>query len=243
VRRLAPGILVVWSAFARAGTLDDMDLRSNVEASIRGTAQTASLHLKIRVESAVAIPEGVVHDLNQADEIVDLTAKVKGIQGVDRSGLRLEFAAAGDDALAARVSRTLFELPQYASSGMRVDAERGVVTLTGSITNASWRREVRKLCGAVDGVVDVVDRLESPATADDRIQRALDRVFSARAVPHFPGRVSAVVKDGVVTLEGLVPRLYDKRLAERDAWGFNGVRRVDDKLELGSTAAIRVIDP
>jgi osmotically-inducible protein OsmY len=236
-------ILVFSSAFARAGTLDDMDLRSNVEASIRGTAQTASLHLKIRVDNAVAIPEGVVRDLNQADEIADLASKVKGITDVDRSGLRLEFPASGDDALATRVSHTLLEMPQYAASAIRVTVEHGLVTLTGSITNASWRRELRKLCGGLEGVIDVVDRLESPPTADDRIQRALDRVFSVRAVPHFPGRVSAVVKDGVVTLQGLVPRLYDKRSAERDAWGFNGVRRVDNRLELGSTSAIRVIDP
>lgn len=220
-----------------------MELRSNVETSIRGTAQTASLHLKIRVERGIAFPEGVVRDLNQADEVVDLAAMVKGIRDVDRSALRLEFAGSGDEALATRISHALSELPQYASSPPRVQVERGVVTLTGVIANASGRRELRKFCGGIEGVTDVVDLLESPATADERIQRALDRVFSARAVPRFPGNVRAAVKGGIVTFEGFVPRLHDKRLAERDAWAFNGVRRVDNGLELGSANAIKVIDP
>ena len=46
-----------------------------------------------------------------------------------------------------------------------------------------------------------------------------------------------------MTLEGFVPRLYDKRRAEGDAQAFNGVRRVDNRLELGSANAVKVIDP
>jgi osmotically-inducible protein OsmY len=244
VRR--PAIFAIVAAsfvLADAGTLDDMELRSNVEASIRGTAQTAALHLKISVERAVAIPEGVVRDLNQADEVVELASKVKGVVDVDRSRLRLEFKGATDEALAARISQTVLELPQYAEAPPQVYVDLGVVTLTGTITSAAWRRELRKLCGGIEGVTEVVDNLESPKTADNRIQRALDRVFSPRATPRFPGKVRAVVKDGIVTFEGTVPRLHDKKTAERDAWSFNGVRRVDNRLELGSANAIKVVDP
>ena len=193
-----------------------MDLRSNVETAIRGTAQTAHLHLKIQVENGVAIPVGDVHDLNEADEVADLAAKVNGITGVDRSRLRQEFGGPTDDELAAHVGRTLFELPKYASSSIKIAVENGVVTLTGAIKNAAWRSEIRKLCGALEGVVDVVDLLDTPETPDARIQKALD---------------------------GRVPRLYDKQTAEHDARGINGVHRVDNRLELGSSTAIRVIDP
>jgi osmotically-inducible protein OsmY len=233
----------LWFVLAQAGTLEDMDLRSNVEGSIRGTALTANLHLKIQVENGVALPEGVVRDLNQADEVADLAAKVRGIAGVDRSRLRLEFAAQSDDELANRVGRTLFELPKYASSSMKISVENGVVTLTGEIKNAAWRGEIRRLCGGIEGVVDVDDRLETPETEDWKIQRALDRVFGIRVVPRFPGHVRAVAKDGVVTLDGHVPRLYDKQTAEHDARGINGVHRVDNRVELRSSTAIQVINP
>ena len=228
---------------ARAGAIDDMDLRSNVEISIRGAAQTANLHLKILVEDGIAIPDGLVHDLNQADDVVDLAAKVRGITAVDRSRLRLESAARSDDELAARVDRTLFEVPKYASSSMKIAVENGVVTLTGAIKNAAWRGDIRRLCGGIGGVVDVLDRLETPETPDDRIQNALDGVFGVRVLPRFPGYVRTVSHTGVVTLDGYVPRLYDKLSAEHVARGINGVRRVDNRLELRSGTSIQVIRP
>ena len=220
-----------------------MELRSNIESSIRGAAQTANLHLKIQVENGIAIPEGVVHDLNQADDVADLAAKVRGITGVDRSRLRLELAARSDDELAARVGRTLFDVPKYASSSMKIAVENGIVTLTGEIKNAAWRGDIRRLCGGIEGVVDVADRLDTPETPDDRIQTVLDSVFGVRVSKRFPGNVRAVCQAGVVTLDGGVPRLYDKQAAEHVAQGINGVHRVDNRLELRSGTAIRVINP
>jgi osmotically-inducible protein OsmY len=237
------GTLAVSSWVCAAGTLDDMELRSNFEAAVRGTAQTAQLHLKIQVENSVAMPQGEVHDLNEADAVVELATKVNGITAVDRSGFRFAFPAASDDALASLVARTLFESPRYSASTMQVGAKNGIVTLTGTLTNASWRTELRKVCGALDGVVDVVDRLETPDTPDEKIQKALDHVFGARAVPRFPGRVKASVKDGVVRFEGHVPRLFDKRLADHDALGINGVRRIDNQLVLDAGKTIQVVNP
>jgi osmotically-inducible protein OsmY len=242
-RPILASTLVLWSLHAAAGTLDDMELRSNFETSVRGTAQTANLHLKIQVENGVAIPEGLVRDLNQADDVCELAAKVKGITGIDRSRLKLEFPSSSDAELASRVSRILFAVPKFAASSMKIAVDGGVVTLTGTIKSAAWRGDIRRLCGAIEGVVDVVDRLDTPETPDKRIQNALERVFGLHVVPLFPGRVSAVVKDGVVTLEGHVPRLYDRLTAEHDAWGINGVRVVDNRLELRSGTAIKVIKP
>lgn len=236
-------MLVLRPVLAHAGALDDMELRSNVEASIRGSAETANLHLKIVVTEHVAIPEGIVRNLNQADDVAALASKVKGITDVDRSRLRLEFNAPNDDELASRVGRALFALPRYGPSSLTIAVEHGVVTLAGTIKNAAWRGEIRRVCGGIEGVAEVVDRIETPATPDEKIQKALESVFGVRVVPRFPGRVRAVAKDGVVSLEGRVPRLHDKRVAEHDAWGINGVRRVDNRLELGSGTAIRVIDP
>ena len=226
-----------------AGTLDDMTIRSNVESSIRGTAQTAMLHLKIDVQGGVVTPAGVVSDLNQADEVVDLASRIRAVIRVDRSELRLEFDGPPDEQIAAMIDRDVRRVPKFAASSVRVAVEGGVATLTGAIKNAAWRRELRHLCGSIEGVADVVDRLDTPETPDDTIQRVLDSIFGARAVPPFPGRVHASVKEGAVTLEGRVPRLYDRNTAERQAGGINGVRRVDDGLVLGSGTKIEVIRP
>lgn len=235
--------IVLAAGRAAAGTLDDMDLRSNVETSIRGSAPTAGLHLKIDVENGVAIPQGVVRDLMQADDVVTLASKVKGVTGVRRDGLRLEYAGPGDEAIAGMIRRTLSEMPRYAASSIAVAVEAGRVTLTGTMKNASWRDDLRKVCGTVEGVVEVVDAIESPETPDPRIQKALDGVFGPRVIPRFPGHVAAKVVAGSVILEGRVPRLFDKTTAERHAWGINGVRGVENRLTLGSGTEVRVVQP
>jgi osmotically-inducible protein OsmY len=242
-RLLLAGTVFLVTVAAVAGTLEDMDLRSNVEASIRGTASTENLHLKIQVENRVAIPDGPVRDLNQMDDVAMLAAKIPGIVAVDRSRLRLEFQGPEDVELAGRLARTLFSSPRYETASIKIAVDHGVVTLTGTIDNASWRTEIRKIVGAVEGVTDLVDRLLSPETPDARIQKALDNVFSARALPRFPGRVVIVVKDGDVALTGRVPKLHDKQRAETQAWAINGVRRVDNRLTLGSGQPVEVVHP
>lgn len=220
-----------------------MELRSNVETLIRGSAQTANLHLKIDVKASVAIPEGIVHDLNQADDVVALASKVRGITEVDRSKLRLEAAGPGDDEIASRVGRAIFSIPRYPPGSLTIGVAAGVVTLTGTIKNAAWRVELRKICGAVEGVIDVLDSIETPQTEDAKIQKALNAVFGPRVVPPFPGRVKATVKDGVVSLTGHVPRLFDKLTAARQTSEINGIHRIDNQLTLGSGTAIQVIHP
>ena len=244
VRKLAIAVTPFLVCFAAAaGTLEDMDLRSNVEASIRGTAATANLHLKISVKDGVAIPQGAVHDLNQIDDVAMIAAKVRGIERVDPAGLALESAGPSDGELASLATHAIVESPKYAECSIKIAVEGGVVTLSGTIRNASWRSEIRKILGAIGGVVEVVDRLVSPDTPEDRIQKALNAVFALRNAPRFPGHVHAAVKDGVVALDGHVPNLYDKQLAEREAFAINGVRRVDNRLELVSGATIKVIRP
>ena len=40
-----------------------------------------------------------------------------------------------------------------------------------------------------------------------------------------------------------MPSLYDKRVAERKTWEVNGVREVDNRVDLFSSSAIRVVHP
>jgi len=76
--------IVLTSLAARAGTLEDMDLRRNVEMAIRGSAPTANLHLKVEVVDGVVIPEGIVHDLLQADAVVENAGSIKGVRAIER---------------------------------------------------------------------------------------------------------------------------------------------------------------
>lgn len=228
---------------AHAGTLEDMDLRRNVEMAIRGSAPTANLHLKVEVVDGIVIPEGIVHDLIQADAVAESAGSIRGVRGIDRSKLRYEYESPPDEAIAGRIIRTVSEVQHLATSSIRVGVEAGVVTLEGSIARAAYRTELRKLCGAVDGVVDVVDRLVSAEAPDPAIQKSLDSVFGRRAQPPFPGKVEALVNGGAVVLSGRVPRLRDRDVAIRTAWSIDGVRLVVDDLRIEATSKVSVVRP
>ena len=236
-------LLLGVAAIARAGTLEDMDLRRNVELAIRGSAPTAHLHLKVEVVDGVVVPEGIVRDLRQADAVVEGAGSIKGVKAVDRSKLRFEYEAPPDEAIAGRIIRGLYDVPHLAGTGIRVDVVRGVVTLEGRIGRAAYRSEIRQLCGGIEGVADVVDKLVSPEAPDETIQRSLDGVFGRRVTPKFPGAVEAQVASGAVVLSGRVPRLRDRDLAIRTAWSLDGVRLVVDDLRVEATSRVNVVRP
>jgi osmotically-inducible protein OsmY len=239
----APFLLLGAVTAARAGTLEDMDLRRNVEMAIRGSAPTANLHLKVEVVDGVVIPEGIVRDLIQADAVVDGAGSIKGIRAVDRSRLRFEDERPPDDAIAGRIIRKLYDVQSLASPAIRVDVAQGVVTLEGPIPKAAHRGDLRRLCGGIEGVVEVVDKLVSPEAPDAAIQKSLDGVFGRRAEPRFPGSVTAQVDHGAVVLSGRVPRLRDRDLAMRAAWALDGVRMVVDDLRIEAPARVSVVRP
>lgn len=244
MRVLIPWIVVLAASGASAGALDDMELRSNVEAAIRGSGPTASLHLKVEVEDGVVRPIGLVKDLSQIDKVIELAGKVRGVKAVERGEMRLEFADDADATIASRVSRTLGETSGLSDAPIRAEVKYGVVTLEGTLKSASKRDDVRRLCATIEGVVEVVDRLASPERPDAAIQKALDAVFGARATPRFPGRISTEVDHGTVVVSGTVPRLFDRQEALRTAWSIDGVRGVVDDLALDShSSRIKVVSP
>ena len=239
----APIVLFGAAIAARAGTLEDMDLRRNVEMAIRGSAPTANLHLKVEVVDGRVIPEGIVRDLLQADAVVESAGSIKGVRGVDRSRFRFEYEPLSDEAIAGRIIRSLYDVQHLGGPAIRVDVAKGVVTLDGRIPRASYRPELRRLCGGIPGVVDVVDRLVSPEAPDAAIQRSLDGVFGRRAEPRFPGSVEVQVDRGAVVLSGRVPRLKDRDAAIRAAWSLDGVRLVVDDLRIEAVSRVSVVRP
>jgi osmotically-inducible protein OsmY len=236
-------LLAVAALDAHAGTLEDMDLRRNVELAIRGSAPTANLHLKVEVHDGIVIPEGIVRDLLQADAVVESAGSIKGVRGVERSKLRYEYETPPDQVVAGRIIRTISEVQHLATSSIRVDVQHGVVTLEGSIARATYRAELRKLCGGVDGVTEVVDKLVTAEAPDMTIQKSLDGVFGRRVQPPFPGEVDALVDHGAVVLSGRVSRLKDRDLALRSAWAIDGVRLVVDDLRVEPKSHVSLVQP
>lgn len=115
-----------------------------------------------------------------------------------------------------------------------VDVRDGVVTLNGEVPSLSHKRIAGVLTWWVPGCRDVVNGLAEVPAQQDNDDEIADAVRLALAKDPFVNETKMQVrsKDGVVTLDGLVPNETMRRMAEHDAWFVFGVRGVVNKVEV-----------
>lgn len=140
--------------------------------------------------------------------------------------------------LAKEVRHELVLLPYYGVfDNLAFKIDGSTVTLLGQVTRPTLKSDAERVVKDIQGVERVVNNLEvlplSPN--DDRIRRAvyaaiyskpgLDR-YSLQAVPP----IHIIVRNGNVTLEGVVASDADRNLANISANGVPGVFGVTNHL-------------
>ena len=154
-------------------------------------------------------------------------------------------AAPPDDQMSQeRISRQvrheLLMMPQFSvfdNLSYRVDD--GTVTLYGEVRNGVLKDEASAMIKKIEGVESVDNRIEIlPASFnDDRIRfREARAIFGFAALSRYSmGAVPSIhiiVKNGNVTLEGVVSNQMDKNLAGIRANGVPGVFSVENNLKV-----------
>lgn len=115
----------------------------------------------------------------------------------------------------------------------------GTVTLLGQVINPTTKSDAEKAVKNIEGVEKVVNQIEVLPTSpmDDGVRRQTFRaiygneslsLYSMRAVPP----IHIIVKNGHVTLVGVVARQMDKQIAEMQAKSVPNVFSVDDELQV-----------
>ncbi|MGA2337577.1 MAG: BON domain-containing protein [Terriglobales bacterium] len=143
------------------------------------------------------------------------------------------------DRIYKEVRHELVMLPYYGvfdNLAYKVDPD-GTVTLLGQVSNPSLKSDAEKALKRIEGVEKVVNNIEVLPTSigDDRIRRAAYRViygnaalrqYQLRAVPP----IHIIVKNGNITLEGVVANKMDKQIAGVQANSLPGVFSVTNNL-------------
>ncbi len=153
-------------------------------------------------------------------------------------------SATGPQRMQDRISREVFHelvmLPQltiFDNLQYKVDGSK--VTLTGQVRDAILKDSAEKAVKHIEGVESVNNQIEIlPASGnDDRIRREVARAlfnderlfrYSMGSVPP----IHIIVKNGHVTLEGVVNSQADKDAATLRANGVPGVFSVDNHLQV-----------
>jgi len=147
----------------------------------------------------------------------------------------------GQDRLTREVRHELVMLPYYnVFDNLTYRVEGGTVTLMGQVTDPVLKSSAENVVKHVEGVQQVVNKIEvlplSPN--DDRIRRevyrkiynynSLNTRYGFQAVPS----IHIIVKNGNVTLEGVVDNATDKNVAGIQANGVPGVFSVTNNLRV-----------
>jgi osmotically-inducible protein OsmY len=186
----------------------------------------------------VAVDQGVVtltgHVPTYADRIKALEI-VESVIGVRAIADEIEVRPIGshitaDDEVAKRIVNTLTWNSSVPEEKVHVTVKQGHVTLEGEV---EWRYQAeaaeRAIC-RMTGVTGISNKLNvkpaiKAADISERIRKALLRDAELDA-----SGIRVMVHDGIVTLEGKVRYLGERKTAERAAWAAPGVSKVIDHL-------------
>lgn len=152
-------------------------------------------------------------------------------------------SARGQDRIIKEVRHELVMLPYYSvfdDLSFKVDGDQ--VTLMGQVTRPTLKSDAENVVKRIEGVEKVVNNIEvlplSPN--DDQIRRRVFRAiysqpmldqYATMAVPP----IHIIVKNGNVTLTGVVANEAQKNVANIQAGGVSGVFNVKNELRVEGT--------
>ena len=145
----------------------------------------------------------------------------------------------------------LFRSPRVNPDEISVEAFGGDVILRGTVGSVVQREEAVRTTRHVTGVKSVTDSLrlgllDASRRADADTEAAVLDALNADTAAGASG-VDVDVRDGAVTLSGLVERVSQRNRAERDALAVPGVASVHNRLRVvfpvsGHDVAERITD-
>ncbi|MEM5384065.1 BON domain-containing protein [Paraburkholderia phymatum] len=209
----------------------DEALRQQIEQSLRSDATIDVGQVRVHVHGGVVTLTGTVPNALQK-QVVEQT--LRGIVNCRALVMELSLPPASgyvksDKMLAARIVATLSQAMHLPADRVRVETERGCVTLTGWVDTEKQRRAIDMLVGRMEGVVGVSNRLAVCEPPADDVAAQIAQTLSERLQREIES-ISVDTHDGVVTLSGTVGSLDEKRAACLAASQVQGVRQVVDRL-------------
>jgi osmotically-inducible protein OsmY len=192
----------------------------------------------VTVRDRTVTLSGTVRTLWAKEEAIEEAREVNDVKDVvsTLTVMRGESDQAVGEAVAAKLRRYVFFT---IFDDVDVEVAVGVATLAGYVTMPYKAQAMVKLTSRVDGVQQVVDKLEVlPVSGfDDQIRYAAAvRIYNDPLSWNYAIQVNPpihiVVKNGHVTLTGVVVSEVERRKAEQIAREVFGVFSVENKLRL-----------
>ena len=151
-----------------------------------------------------------------------------------------QLSSRGTERITKEVRHELVMLPYYGVfDNLSYKVDGATVTLIGQVTRPTLKSDAENVVKKIEGVEQVKNEIDvlPPSPNDDRIRRAVYRAiygnpalerYRLQAVPSM----HIIVKNGNVTLVGVVATEGDKNIAGIKANGVSGVFSVTNNLQV-----------
>jgi osmotically-inducible protein OsmY len=215
----------------------DQELRKQVEAELEWEPSIDSRQIGVAVVDGIVTLTGTVTTYYEKWKAERATERVDGVRGIANE---IEVKVKGtfsDSEIAHAAVESLKWNVLVPASSVKIEVEKGRVTLRGEVKHDYQRRAVeravRNLPGvrAVSNLIQIEPRVE-PRNVKAEIEQALKRQAELDAAG-----INVDVDGSKVTLRGRVRTWTERHDAEKAAWAAPGVTSVRNELAVEPVAA------
>jgi len=210
----------------------DRQLKQEVEQELEWDPAVTATDIGVEVMNGVVTLSG--HPPSFAEKLAAEKAAQR-VAGVKAVVVEIEVRLPkhdehSDEDVASAVHAILHWTAGLPDDSVKVQVEKGWVTLTGAVDWAYQRHTVARAVGQMRGVRGLTNAIEvRRKVASDQISKNIEQAMqrhAEREVKH----IGVDVKDGTVTLTGKVGSYAERKLARGVAWSAPGVCAVVDDL-------------
>jgi osmotically-inducible protein OsmY len=219
--------------------MTDAEIRKNVEAELSFEPSINASEIGVAVKDGIVTLTGRVDSYWEKIAAEEAATRVAGVKAVaNELEIRLPFSSERTDEDIARAAVNRLEWTiTVPKDRIKVKVSKGWVTLEGEVEwqfqkNAA-EEAVRNLVG-IKGVINHIVVKERPSTAEvkAKIEEALKRSAEVDA-----SHITVETEGDKVILKGTVRSWFEREEAERAAWRAPGVRKVDNRIIVSTSAA------
>jgi osmotically-inducible protein OsmY len=222
------GLLASTTGGTEGPDIADQDITRAVGAALDLDEVVATEPIEVETTDGVVILTGTVDNILARDRAADVAETIKGVRSVvNRIGVA--YVVRRDSDLKRDVEVALAQDPATHAYDVHVEADTGVVTLTGEVNSWEEKQLAAHVARGVKGVRDLKDRIiinYGIARTDEEIRSEVEGRLEQDPFV-FESLISVEIVGGVVRLSGTVGSVAEKTHAASDAW-VTGVTDVDN---------------
>lgn len=214
------------------------DIKKDVYSQLAWDNRVGHTNIIVDVtDDGTVILSGMVSSHTDRFEAEEDAYAVSGVRRVENRltvSLPPMYPVPDDNDMTAQIESLLQWNPTVDASGVRVIVTNGILTLTGSVDSVWQKNRAERLAENIAGIISVENRIEVRPIGRVSDENIRDDILATFARNTFIGvsRVDVAVRDGVVTLSGIVDNYLTQRTALDIAHNTNGVIDVQNCLEI-----------